>query len=105
MSASTPREARCTPGPWAVSPEDAALIYHAGKGAPIAVATVGPSPGAFFSPYLDERAANAALIAAAPKLLEALNALAAVTWSNDKHEINKAHGQALAAIAKAEGNS
>ncbi len=89
-----------TPGPWAVIPTlTGALSINAAPKVP--VATVG---GAGWHLGEDVAKANAALIAAAPELLAALQAMVRMAKSKaPPSEIVLRH--ALAAIAKAEGRS
>lgn len=102
-----------TPGPWALSHvcggNYTVLPESHKKHASHAIASVHENHG-------EENAANARLIAAAPELLEALkvmkvalrqleNMTAELLSDADCRELSKAHNQARAAIAKAEGSA
>lgn len=94
-----------TPGPWQTLAEEFDRPYIRVRGTQVGwrykIANVlTPVYEGVHSKEADETRANASLIAAAPDLLEALEAQLAVTdWS----EQEKANELARAAIAKAEG--
>lgn len=98
-----------TPGPWTANPKHAArdndgeiIIEQAGGSAPIATCY---SINTLFNN--DQAKANAALIAAAPDLLEALEVVTlCLAWHEERHGVGmyrKAVESARAAIAKATG--
>ncbi len=85
-----------TKGPWKVAPDFSIVSEHAYY--KIAEIVAGDRDG--------ECEANASLIAAAPELLEALQAaLEALRGSAGFDEINNAKKQVKAAIAKATGSA
>ena len=105
------RETKHTPGPWRISGESATTVQadyraiNSEGGVLIARALGYPNSGYF--PSDDEAAANARLIAAAPELLEALEALrdnvgTCICYDESAREFN-AWEMAKAAIAKAKG--
>lgn len=100
-----------TPGPWVVARGDS-VYARRGDGIPLApIADCNTSRTVTAA----DRAANAALIAAAPELLAALRALLPVidkAWEYDGDVFGMLHNAAVdadaaarAAIAKAEGRS
>ena len=93
-----------TPGPWAVNKSDTCLIMVSKEISP------GVTQHIADVQYNKERYANAHLIAAAPAMYEALNALVEVFPSVVKMtpygvtmDISKIHDDAKAALAQAEG--
>jgi hypothetical protein len=92
-----------TPGPWSVDTRGGGLTVRA---------TDKPNHNAWDTAHITGgNAANAALIAAAPDLLEALEALQAEAWTRRTGNVNKDYGlliadsAARAAIAKAKGGN
>ena len=92
-----------TPGPWIV--DEACLVWAEAAGEYVALTDhddAAPIP-------MEQREANARLIAAAPELLEALEALSphrtGYGQSMDWQAYNEAQKKARAAIAKAKGES
>lgn len=113
-----------TPGPWFTNEAEACIWARSGRRAPVATVFTAEDPTSEGSPesgvYSPEESANAALIAAAPELLEALrNFIATIDVSGGVAEsdcglsapvadpewcdLGDAYHQARAAIAKAEG--
>lgn len=100
-------EAKHTPGPWSLDPEDKSIV---GKDEDLAIATienidVGGDKGFHFG---EESRANARLIATAPELLEALQLLGDVGcfehgMLGNHNDILSAVSKSLSAIAKATG--
>lgn len=92
--------AKHTPGPWEVRERDGVLSIHApGNTCP---AQINGDPS-----YLPEIRLNARLIAAAPDLLEALQAVMASCGAEGRYsalELHDAANRARAAIAKATGS-
>ncbi len=89
---STATEAKHTSGPWIVSQQQGLRLFIVGKDEAIAET--------LHMAWDDEQFANARLIAAAPAMLEALEALASGDWViKDQLIIN---AQAAIALAKGE---
>lgn len=84
-----------TPGPWDLDEGDLSTVYE--------LETSDPLAEVFSDKSAEENVANARLIAAAPELLEALEALLA---ASEKHifstECKRERDAARAAIAKAQ---
>ena len=96
-----------TSGPWRVSAASGTLITqdfrHLGIGSGVLIGSAFGHPKSWFYPSDVDAKANARLMAAAPELLEALQACAAhIVWTQP--ECEKALLQARAAIAKATGS-
>ena len=91
--------AKHTPGPWAYHNTPTPFIYVNAGGLPICQIYTSTAHGQ----SMGEQFANARLIAAAPELLEALKACAAVCAgeTTNKRGLISALEQARAAIAKA----
>ena len=94
-------ETKHTPGPWAYHNTPTPFIHVAAGGLPICQIYTSTAHGQ----SMGEQFANARLIAAAPELLEALKACAAVCAGEtmNKRGLISALEQARAAIAKATG--
>jgi len=93
-----------TPGPWKYDEHSLrGGMYVSSQSCAVDVALVhGGTPG---GALINERVANARLIAAAPELLEALEALMPENWSPENYLENRAFniGRARAVIQKARG--
>ena len=89
--------AKHTPGPWIAH---GITINHEQPGVeyPIATTTNSPIP-------TEEAYANARLIAAAPAMLEALRAVAALANGQGRANLMEVAGQAQQIIAQAEGGA
>lgn len=93
-----------TPGPWRTADSEAGMpAIRSCEGAPRTIALIDVRFPHLVSP--EERLANARLIAAAPELLEALQAcLVVLRADSDSEEDNATEiKQAQSAIKKAEG--
>jgi hypothetical protein len=88
-----------TPGPWAVSPR---LEGHVFAGDELIAGCMGHSRNFDDAGLRDRQIANARLIAAAPELLSVVRAYVAACKEQDI-KLGSITGDALAAIAKAEG--
>ena len=96
-------ETKHTPGHWVVAPpfeEDGLIEIPIGVMTPMGLFTVAVVMGGM-SPEM--QVANASLIAAAPELLEALQAF--VKYADDVNDDSPEFDRASAAIAKATGQS
>lgn len=93
--------AKHTPGPWAHHNTPTPFIYVNAGGLPICQIYTSTAHGQ----SMGEQFANARLIAAAPELLEALKACAAVCAGEtmNKRGLISALEQARAALAKCQG--
>jgi len=96
-----------TPGPWAVFRRDGYSTYiHAinegGEINTFQVASCHSATSRKYFPTRGEAEANARLIAAAPDLLEALQALSAYFGTDTDNGLDELLTQARAAITKAE---
>lgn len=90
-----------TPGPWEATGNFVRSPMHQPEGLPRGVQIVECRDG-YFLPHTEEAKANARLIAAAPELLEALNACIDYgAMTGDEWVTSKAR----AAIAKATGST
>jgi len=91
-----------TPGPWRVDGRE--IIYDDTSGLPYVVAKTGLY---VLTPNMDANAeANARLIAAAPDLLEALEAVLHDSYHQlDSQMTDETERKVLAAIAKAKGET
>lgn len=94
------KSSKHTPGPWIIRGEGSELRITARgeivSGVVAEVRTGWPHPA-----QRDEQRANARLIAAAPELLESLNALRSFMWALGYADQELVMAQADAAIAKA----
>lgn len=93
--------AKHTPGPWAYHNTPTPFIFVNAGGLPICQIYTSTAHGQ----SMGEQFANARLIAAAPELMEALKACAAVCAgeTTNKRGLISALEQARAALAKCEG--
>lgn len=100
--------AKHTPGPWMVSPEHPTIIRRDYRPISDCGELIGSASGhtkSGFFPSEDEAVANARLIAAAPDLLEALQAIFAAMHPDIPGAPGSAIEKARAAIAKATGSA
>lgn len=91
-----------SPGPWHTGGKDGRIIYDS-DGKPVADATVYMPSG------FDSMQSNAALIASAPELLEALRSIASAIGTVERNiepcGLGSIRRVAIEAIKKAEGNT
>jgi hypothetical protein len=95
-----------TPGPWRVSSERRRVqpAVFGADGSPVAsCGGNAPGYGQYSAETHQRRESNARLIAVAPELYAALDALVADTEKSDRRN-SKAVGKARAALAKARGD-
>lgn len=102
-----PLTAKHTPGPWTLKPAEDGEFREPGNGDAAVVGSNLVSPGIVWQND-EEGRANARLIAAAPELLEALEAVQAELDSGAPNIARRMHAlgvQISAAIAKAKGET
>jgi hypothetical protein len=94
-----------TPGPWEIEEREHSRrqVIRTKQGVITELINYGHAGGINAVCFIEELRANARLIAAAPDLLEACRAIAALMDGQGRRNLPLVSGMARAAIAKAEG--